>query len=159
MANDFEWVRIERGFQAPIAAVWAMWTDPARFASWYGPNGAQVEVKTMDVTVGGARHFSMSMKMPDRTMTMWFVGKYTEVNEPHRLVYTESMADEQGNVVSPQSMGMPEGHPEVTEVIVELAESGEGTAMIMTHVGVPADSGGAGGWAQAMDKLAALLGD
>lgn len=157
MASDIEWVRIERGFNAPIGAVWLMWADPAKFASWYGPSGAQIEVKTMDVSVGGARHFSMTMTMPDRTMTMWFVGKYSEVDEPNRLVYTESMSDEQGNVVSPQSMGMPEGHPEVTEVIVELAESGAGTAMTMTHVGVPADSGGAGGWAMAIDKLAALL--
>ena len=29
--------------------------------------------------------------------------------------------------------------------------------MIMTHVGVPADSGGAGGWQQAIEKLAARL--
>jgi hypothetical protein len=29
--------------------------------------------------------------------------------------------------------------------------------MVMTHVGVPADSGGAGGWSMAFDKLDAYL--
>ena len=89
-------------------------------------------------------------------MTMWFIGKYKEVHPPHRLVYTESMCDEDGRIISPQTMGMPEGHPEVTEVIIELAEVDGATVMKLTHVGVPADSRGAGGWAQAIDKLAAL---
>lgn len=157
MGTDFEWVRIERQFEAPIERVWKMWTDPALFASWYGPNGATVDVKVMDLVVGGKRHFSMSMQMPERTMTMWFVGEYLSIEAPNQLRYTESMSDEQGNVVSPQAMGMPEGHPESTEVVVELAEADDTTSMTMTHIGVPAQSGGAGGWQQAIDKLAELL--
>ena len=35
-------VVIERLVEAPIAQVWAMWTDPKRFAAWYGPTGATV---------------------------------------------------------------------------------------------------------------------
>ena len=159
MATECEWVRIERQFDAPIETVWRMWTDPGLFASWYGPNGASVEVRDMDAVVGGTRHFSMSMQMPDRTMTMWFVGEYLTVEQPMRLVYTESMSNEQGDVLSPQSMGMPDGHPETTEIIVELNDSDGSTQMTMTHVGVPAGSGGAGGWQQAVEKLAASLAD
>ncbi|MEN0042917.1 MAG: SRPBCC domain-containing protein [Pseudomonadota bacterium] len=157
MATECEWVRIEREFDAPIETVWRMWTDPALLASWYGPNGARVEVRVMDAVVGGQRHFSMSMDMPDRTMTMWFVGEYLKVEQPTQLAYTESMSNEQGDVLSPQSMGMPDGHPETTEIVVELDDSGGSTQMTMTHVGVPADSGGAGGWQQAIEKLAAVL--
>ena len=89
---------------------------------------------------------------------LWFVGEFKEVDRPHRLVYTESMSDEEGNILSPESMGMPAGHPEVTEVVVELSEQGGKTHMKLTHIGVPADSGGAGGWSQAVDKLGELLG-
>ena len=156
--TDFEWVRIERSFDAPIDAVWAMWTEPALFQKWYGPNGMSIPVAEMDVREGGARKICMSMQTPDKTMTMWFTGSYQIVKPPHRLVYTESMCDEHGNIISPQSMGMPEGHPEVTEVHVELSERDGKTQMTMTHVGVPAGSGGAGGWAQAIDKMVALLG-
>jgi uncharacterized protein YndB with AHSA1/START domain len=88
-------------------------------------------------------------------MQMWFTGTYREVVENERLVYTESMSDESGNVLSASDMGMPEGHPTTTEVIVELTEVGGRTRMVMTHVGIPKDSPGASGWTMAFDKLAA----
>lgn len=157
MQNDIQWVRIERSLDAGINTVWAMWTDPALFRQWYGPNGMTVPTAEMDVSVGGKRKICMQMSMPDREMKMWFVGEYIEVIEPTRLVYSESMADEHGNVISPKDMGMPEGHPEVTKVIVELEERDGKTMMTMTHIGVPHDSQGAGGWNQAIDKLANLV--
>jgi hypothetical protein len=67
------------------------------------------------------------------------------------------MADENGNVLSPADMGMPAGHPATTEVRVELEDVGGHTKMVMTHVGIPADSPGAAGWAMAFDKLAARV--
>ena len=158
MADEFEWVVIERVFESSIEAVWEMWTQPDLFKQWYGPIGMSVPVAEMDVVVGGKRKVCMSMTQPDRTMTMWFTGEYKEIKAPTRLVYTESMCDEDGNILSPESMGMPAGHPETTEVIVELSEEGSKTHMKLIHVGVPAGSGGAGGWGQAFDKLAALLG-
>lgn len=155
--TEIEWVRIERTFDAPIEMVWRMWTQATLFQEWYGPNGMKVPVAEMDVFVGGRRKICMKMETPDRNMTMWFVGEYKEVNAPNRLVYTESMSDEGGNIISPESMGMPADHPEVTEVIVELSEADGKTTMKMTHVGVPAGSGGAGGWTQAIDKMAELI--
>jgi uncharacterized protein YndB with AHSA1/START domain len=100
----------------------------------------------------------MEMKTPDRMMSMWFTGVYKEIKSPSRLVYTESMCDADGTIISPQSMGMPDGHPDITEVIVTLTEAGGKTRMTMVHVGVPEGSAGAGGWAQAFDKLGAALG-
>ncbi len=152
-----EWVRITRTFEAPIQTIWNMWTDPDLFSQWYGPNGFSVPVAEMDVTVGGTRKICMANDAPDRSMTMWFIGVYKEVTEPKRLIYTESMCDADGNVLSPADMGMP-NHPDVTEVVVELSEEDGTTVMTMTHKGVPAGSAGEGGWSQAFDKLAAVLG-
>jgi uncharacterized protein YndB with AHSA1/START domain len=94
------------------------------------------------------------METPNGGMQMWFTGEYREIVVNERLVYTESMSDADGNVKSPSEMGMPDGHPETTEVIVQLDDLGGRTRMTMTHVGVPADSGGAGGWTMAFDKMA-----
>ncbi|MEO0485890.1 MAG: SRPBCC domain-containing protein [Pseudomonadota bacterium] len=152
-----DWVKITRSFEAPIADVWRMWTDAELFKSWYGPMGMSVPVAEMDVTVGGLRKISMQMVTPERTMTMWFTGVYKEVSAPNRLVYTESMCDEDGTLIPPQAMGMPEGHPDITEVIVELREVDGQTEMTMVHVGVPTGTAGEGGWQQAIDKLAAAL--
>ena len=157
-ADEHKWVMIEREFDAPIETVWNMWTDAALFQQWYGPNGMQIPVAEMDVVSGGRRKICMEMQRGEKTMQMWTCGEYKEVTAPTRLSYTESMCDVDGNIISPESMGMPAGHPEVTEIIVELSENGGKTKMKMIHIGVPAGSPGAGGWNQAFDKLAALLG-
>lgn len=153
MNDQPKWVELVREFDAPIDLVWSMWTDPAMFKQWYGPMGMSVPVADMNVTIGGTRKVCMEMKSPERTMSMWFTGVYKEISKPSRLVYTESMCDPDGNIIPAESMGMPAGHPDITEVIVELSESGGKTIMKMTHKGVPEGSAGAGGWNQALDKL------
>ena len=150
-------VTIEREFDAPIETVWNMWTDPELFKQWYGPMGFSVPVAEMNVVVGGARKICMEMKSPTKTISMWFTGLYKEVTAPSRLVYTESMCDADGNIIPPQAMGMPEGHPDITEVIVDLSERDGKTVMTLTHKGVPTGSAGEGGWQQAFDKLGALF--
>jgi uncharacterized protein YndB with AHSA1/START domain len=147
-------VVIERSFDATVELIWQMWTDPEHFSAWYGPNGASIPVAKMDVRVGGTRLVCMEVQTPDGPMQMWFTGEYREVNKNERLVYTESICDENGNVLPPSATGMPEGHPTTTEVRVELDDRDGRTRMVMTHVGVPSDSPGATGWAMAFDKLA-----
>lgn len=148
-------VVIERSFDAPLELIWQMWTQPEHFKAWYGPDGASIPVAKMDIRVGGTRLVCMEVQTPDGPMQMWFSGEYREVIENQRLVYTESMSDENGNVLSSGDMGMPEGHPTTTEVRVELESLGTRTKMVMTHVGVSSDSPGAAGWTMALNKLAA----
>jgi len=147
-------VVIERSFDGPVDVIWRMWTDPEHFKRWYGPEGAAIPVATMDLRVGGTRLVCMEMPTPNGPMQMWFTGEYLQIVENERLVYTESMADENGNLVSPSDMGMPEGHPVTTEICVELEEVDGRTNMVMTHAGIPKDSPGATGWTMAFDKLA-----
>ena len=147
-------VVIERILDAPVDFIWQLWTEPDHFKGWYGPTGASIPVAKMDVRVGGTRLVCMEMKTPSGEMQMWFTGEYREVVEHHRLVYTESMCDENANILSPTDMGMPEGHPTTTEIIVEFEDLGGRTKMVMTHVGIPEGSPGATGWTMAFDKLA-----
>lgn len=152
-------VTLDRTFDAPAELVWQMWTEPEHFAAWYGPTGATIPEITMDVRVGGIRHFCIEMQTPDGRSRMWFVGEYLVIDRPRRLVYTESMSDPEGTIVSPAAMGAPDGHPEVTEVTVELEEIDGRTRLVVTHAGVPADSPGAMGWTMALDALASRLAD
>jgi uncharacterized protein YndB with AHSA1/START domain len=150
-------VIVERSLDAPIDLVWKMWTDPEHFKAWYGPQGATIPVADFDLRVGGHRFVGMEMNTPNGTMRMWFTGEHLAVAAPDRLTYTESMSDEHGNVQSPASMGMPAGHPDITEVRVELADAGGNTRMVLTHVGIPAGSPGEMGWNMAFDKLATYV--
>jgi uncharacterized protein YndB with AHSA1/START domain len=148
-------VVIERSFDAPVEDVWRMWTDPDAFKVWYGPQGATIPEAVLDVRVGGARRVCMEVDTPGGPMRMWFTGEHREVVPMQRLVYTESMTDADGNLVTPP--GASDGHPATTEVRVELEANGDATSMTLTHVGIPADSPGAIGWTMAFDKLTTAL--
>src|SRR5262245_63476438 len=148
-------VVIERTFDASVGFIWQMWTNPEHFKNWYGPKGFTVPVADMDVRVGGKRLICMAS--PDGSMKMWTTGEYREIVPTERLVYTESPSDENGNLVSPSAMGMPEGYPVMTEVKILLEDLGGRTKMVMTHVGMPGDSGANSGWEQAFDKLSDYL--
>jgi uncharacterized protein YndB with AHSA1/START domain len=139
-------VVIERSFDAPIELIWKMWTDPEHFKAWYGPEGASIPVANMDVRVGGQRLICMHAQTPNGAMQMWFSGVYRDVVENRLLVYTEAMSDEHGNATS-----------DITEVRVELEDLGDRTRMVMTHLGIPADSAGATGWTMAFTKLEAYV--
>jgi uncharacterized protein YndB with AHSA1/START domain len=151
---DNQDVRIERDFDAPVGLIWAMWTEPEHFANWYGPTGARIPKADMDVRVGGRRHIAMEVETPGGPMQMSFVGEYREVDPTRRLVYTERMADADGNAMTGEQMGMPAGAPPETSIVVELEDLGDRTRMTLTHVGVPADSPGGRGWVMAIDKMA-----
>jgi uncharacterized protein YndB with AHSA1/START domain len=116
--------------------------------------GATIPVAKMDVRTGGTRFVCMEMQTPNGPTQRWFTGEYREVVENERLVYTESHADENGNVRTPSDVDMPEGYPMTTEVRVELQDLGGRTKLVLTHVGVHRDSPGAAGWTMALDKMA-----
>ena len=99
---------------------------------------ASVPEVTLDVRVGGHRRVCMQVGAGDTARRMWFGGEFLEVVEHERLVYTDSMTDEHGRVLSPADLGLPPGHPATTEVHVDLADLGGGrTRVVMTHIGVP----------------------
>jgi uncharacterized protein YndB with AHSA1/START domain len=81
-------ITLRRVFDAPRARVWQEWTEPERFADWFGGPDAAVPLETvsMDVRPGGTWRATM---FADRGMIEWR-GEYLEVVEPERLVITFS---------------------------------------------------------------------
>jgi uncharacterized protein YndB with AHSA1/START domain len=86
---------ITRIFDAPRELVWREWTEPERFADWFGGPEAEVPVSTvsMDLREGGAWRATMFHE-PGRGEIRWH-GRFVEVIEPERLVLTFS--DEPGD--------------------------------------------------------------
>jgi uncharacterized protein YndB with AHSA1/START domain len=147
---------VERIFDAPRELVWKAWTDPQHFMQWWGPQGFTSPLAKIDLTVGGKYHLGMTS--PDGR-TMYNMGTYTEITPPERLVFTQGMADEEGNAVSPASFGM-ENMPDETEVIVTLEDIDGKTKLTLQQIGFPESEmtqHAGGGWAQAFEKLAATL--
>ena len=85
-----EGITIIRVFPASRERMWEEWTEPERFADWFGGSGAEVPVSTvaMDIRKGGAWRATM-FAGPARREIRW-TGEYREVVEPERLVFTLS---------------------------------------------------------------------
>jgi len=81
-------IEITRVFDAPRERVWREFTEPERFADWYGGDHAEVPVETvaMDVREGGSWRATM-FAGPQRREIRW-AGEYLEVVAPERLVFT-----------------------------------------------------------------------
>jgi uncharacterized protein YndB with AHSA1/START domain len=81
-------IAITRIFDAPRERVWQEWTEPDRFADWFGGPTSAVPLSTvsMDVTPGGSWRLTMFAE-PGRREINW-KGEYLEVVEPERLVFT-----------------------------------------------------------------------
>ncbi len=77
---------INRTLRAPVAAVYAAWTDPVKMAQWFAPaDGFACEVPECDVRVGG--RFRIVMLGPDGERHC-VSGAYREVIENERLVFS-----------------------------------------------------------------------
>jgi uncharacterized protein YndB with AHSA1/START domain len=83
-------ITITRVFDASRQRVWQEWTEPERFADWFGTTEADVPLSTvsMDVRPGGSWRLTMFAE-PGRGEIHW-KGEYREVVEPERLVFTIS---------------------------------------------------------------------
>jgi uncharacterized protein YndB with AHSA1/START domain len=81
-------IRITRTFDAPRELVFQAWTEPARFAQWFGAPNATIPLDTvsMDLRPGGAWRATMYAG-PERHAIHW-QGTYLEVEPPERLVFT-----------------------------------------------------------------------
>src|SRR5688572_19609392 len=83
-------ITITRVFDAPRKRVWKEWTEPERFADWFGGSESEVPLSTvsMDVRPGGLWRLTMFAD-PGRREIHW-KGEYRDVVEPERLVFTVS---------------------------------------------------------------------
>ncbi|MEU9836263.1 SRPBCC domain-containing protein [Streptosporangium sp. NPDC048047] len=141
---------ITRVFDAPREAVFAAWTEPERFARWFGPREFTVvpEQITMHAEPGGA--WQVRLLSPEGGEHP-LGGRYLEVCAPGRLVFTTG------------DPGNRDGAP-ASVVTVELggvADVAGGTRMSMHQAGVNTDPAHAraarDGWLLFFDRLAEHL--
>ncbi len=152
-------VVIERIFNAPIARVWAAWTQPEQAKKWWGPKNFSAPVMKIDFRVGGTYLFCMRAEegLPAEMVgkDFWSTGTYKEIIPMQKIVCTDSFADKDGNIVSAEAYGMP-AHPLEMEVTITFEDLGDKTKMILRHVGMPAgelQNQMTEGWNQSFDKM------
>jgi uncharacterized protein YndB with AHSA1/START domain len=142
--SDAQGLELTRVFQATPERLWLEWTEPERFADWFGGSEAHIPVNSvsMDVRPGGRWQATM---YHDGVEIRW-QGVYREVVEPVRLVLTFS--DQPGE----------EAHELVTVMFTDL---GDGRTEIRleqrgTHSREVYERS-LGGWSSFFDRLAERL--
>ena len=135
-------IRLTRVFDAPRERVWREWTEPARFADWFGGPEAEVPLSniSMDVRPGGRWHATM-FAAPGRREIRW-KGEFREVFEPERLVFT--ISDQPGE----------DAYELVTVILTDLGDSR--TEMLFEQRGsLPPEvyEGAQEGWSSFFDRI------
>ena len=104
-----------RVFDAPRERVWQEWTEPQRFADWFGGVECEVPLSTvsMDVRPGGELRATM-LCGPERRVIRW-TGEYREVDAPERLVFTisDQHGDDRYELVTVQLVDLGDGRTEM----------------------------------------------
>lgn len=86
---------INRTFDAPIAFIFNLWTDPSHLTQWLPPEGLTMEFLRADIKPGGDSFFKMT---DGDLLTMYATVKYLEFEKPHKLVYIQQFSDKDGNI-------------------------------------------------------------
>ena len=83
-------IAMSRVFDAPREQVWREWTEPERFADWFGGRESEIPLSavSMDVRPGGA--WRLTMYAGAERLEIRWKGQFLEVVEPERLVFTVS---------------------------------------------------------------------
>jgi uncharacterized protein YndB with AHSA1/START domain len=149
---------ITRIFDAPLELVWQAFTDPDKMMLWWGPKTYTTPVLKMDFRVGGK--YLYCMRSPEG-QDYWGAGVVREIVDRKRIVYTDSFADEKGNIVQASHYGMAADMPLELLVTLTFEEFRNGkTRLTLRHAGLPEgemSEGTAVGWNESFDKLAAFL--
>jgi uncharacterized protein YndB with AHSA1/START domain len=147
-------LKIERIFDAPRELVWKAWTEPERIMRWWGPKDFTSPSCKIDFRVGGTYLFCM--RWPHGS-DLWSTGVYLEIVQLEKIVYTDSFADEKGNVVPATYYGFSGDFPMENQVTLIFEDIDGKTKLTLIHEGLPAGehrNNASIGWNQSLDKLA-----
>ena len=135
-------LKIKRVIAAGPEAVFDAWTQPEHLRQWSAPEGMDIPISEVDLTVGGRFVLQMQNAEGGKHTAR---GIYREIERPRRLVYSWSWDE----------------HPDHGESLIEIefkAVDG-GTEVTMVHSGHPDEKSMTdheGGWVSCLNRLEGL---
>jgi uncharacterized protein YndB with AHSA1/START domain len=91
-------INVEREFAAPLATVWAAWTQPELLDQWWAPRPWMAKTKTMDFKVGGYWLYAM---MGPEGEAHWCKVNYKSITPLKNYSALDSFCDENGTPNQP----------------------------------------------------------
>ncbi len=135
-------VKITRVIAADPETVFDAWTQPEHIKKWSAPEGMDIPVSDVDLSVGGRFHLQMRNAEGGMHNAR---GIYQEIDRPGRLVYSWAWDE----------------HPDhgSSLVTVEFRAVDGGTEVTMVHSGLPDEKSVTdheGGWTSCLNRLEGL---
>lgn len=154
---------IHRAFDAPIARVFAMWTEREHLVRWLPPAGSEMRLLRGDIAAGQASDFVIT----GAGGPLYGRFEYLAIEPPHRVVYAQQFTDADGRPARhpgapdwPRSLlttvTLAEESPGTTRVTVTTDPRGELTAAELAAF-VKERAGMTEGWTGSFDALEAIL--
>lgn len=161
-------LKIERVFDAPVAKVWAAWTEADKIKQWWGPEGYSAPEVQIDFREGGK--YLYCMRGPagpgGPIVDAWSGGEFKEIVPQQKIVVLDYFADEHGNRKTPAEFGLPADFPAESLITITFEEE-DGKTRLTLNYPIPAESvareamlrgsGMVEGWTSSLNKLAAIL--
>lgn len=91
-------INIEREFAAPLATVWAAWTQAELLDQWWAPRPWMAKTKTMDFKVGG--YWLYAMTGPEGE-AHWCKLNYKSISPLKNYTALDAFCDENGTPAEP----------------------------------------------------------
>jgi uncharacterized protein YndB with AHSA1/START domain len=134
-------LQITRVIATDVESVFDAWTQPEHIKRWSAPEGMDVPISDVDLTVGGRFHLQMRNAEGGTHSAR---GVYQEIDRPSRVVYSWAWDEH------------PHGESLIT---VEFKAVDGGTEVTMTHSGLPTEESVTdheGGWTSCLNRLEGL---
>jgi uncharacterized protein YndB with AHSA1/START domain len=94
---------VERLISAPRERVWLGWTRPEQLARWWGPKAWTATIHEINVRPGGVWRYTLAPNDGAGELVRC-KATYREVEEPARLAYVDTFADESWQSVAGSEM-------------------------------------------------------
>ncbi len=141
-------IEITRVFNAPLALVWEVWTNPVHVKEWFGPHGFTTPLYESDLRTGGVMRYHM--RAPNGAVFP-SEGRYEEVVPHERIVVVGSVEIAGDTAFTARTdVRFSEANGRTT---VEIRQ----TYTNVSPIGRQAIGGADEGWAQQLERFEAYL--
>jgi uncharacterized protein YndB with AHSA1/START domain len=144
---------VSRVIAAPRSAVWAAWTEPAKFEKWWVPDPAACRVAAMDLRPGGA--FTTLISEDGGEFGAHITGCFLAVDDGRRIVFTTALVEgwrpAEGSFLSLTAEITLRDHPDGTEYVARAMHKNLGDREMHEQLGFY------DGWGTVTRQLAELV--
>lgn len=150
-------IKFERSYEASVEELWELWTTKEGLEAWWGPEGFRVEVRNLDLKVGGQLFYAMIASAPEQIEAMRQAG--WPVSHAVRGTITELMLHER-LVINHIIDFIPGVEAYENQVSVEFVPHGAMVRMVITvepHKDPYWTAESSAGWQSQLTKLPGAL--